>query len=124
MLAVEKAHHINCLMFGTGLDVLQSTLRKEYPTMEFSYDFDDSEEEYVDSNDSPIMKKIEANMTPGDHLVIRRENKGLSQSELSSMTGIAIPVISLMEAGNLPITKENARKIAVALDCDVSDFLA
>ena len=127
MLAVEKTRRIKVQMYGTGLDLVQNTLRREYPAMEFSYDFEPSEnpedEEYEDSLDSPIMKEIAARMTPADHLVIRRENKGWTQRELSEKTGIAIPNISLMEAGKRPIGARTAKKLAAALGCDVSEFI-
>ena len=111
-------------MFGSGLDLVQATLLREYPSMKFSYDFEDvSDDEYIDSEDSEIMKQIEARMTAGDHLVIRRENMGWTQRELSEKTGIAIPNISLMEAGKRPIGARTAKKLAEALNCDAGDFL-
>ena len=126
MLAVEEKHHIKIQMFGNGLDLVQATLRREFPNMKFSYDFENSdlsEDEYIDSEDSPIMKKIAERMTPAGHLVVRRENKGWTQKELSEHTGVAIPNISLMEAGKRPIGARIAKKLAEALDCDVSDFI-
>ncbi|MCR4715165.1 MAG: helix-turn-helix transcriptional regulator [Treponemataceae bacterium] len=125
MLAVESKHHIKLQMYGTGLDLVQATLRREYPGMKFSYDTkEDSDDDYIDSEDSEIMKEIAARMTPGDHLVIRRENKGWTQKELSEKTGIAIPNISLIEAGKRPIGARTAKKLAAALGCDVGDFIA
>ena len=124
MLAVENKHHIKLQMYGSGLDLVQATLHREYPNMKFSYEAeDDSDEDYVDSEDSDIMKEIGKKMTPGDHLVIRRENKGWTQKELSEKTGIAIPNISLIEAGKRPIGARTAKKLAIALNCDISDFL-
>ena len=125
MLAVENKHHIKLQMYGTGLDLVQAALRREYPGMKFSYDpQEDSDEDYIDSEDSEIMKEIATRMTPGDHLVIRRENKGWTQKELSEKTGIAIPNISLIEAGKRPIGARTAKKLAIALGCDVGDFIA
>lgn len=61
-------------------------------------------------------------MTAADVLSIRRENKGYTQKQLSDMTGIAVPNISLMESGKRKIGKVNAKKLALALDCDVAVF--
>jgi DNA-binding XRE family transcriptional regulator len=52
-----------------------------------------------------------------------RYKDGLTQEELSRMTGIPRPHISGMERGSRPIGKENARKLAVALHCDYRLFL-
>ena len=114
-------------MFGSGLDLVQATLRNAYPSMKFLDGIDaesDNDDEYIDSEDSEVMKAIGERMTGGDHLVVRRENKGLSQSDLSKLTGIAIPNISLMEAGKRPIGARTARKLAAALDCDAGDFIS
>lgn len=111
-------------MYGSGLDIVQQTLRREFPAMEFSYEFEEEkDDEYINSEDSEIIQGIKARITPGDYLVIRRENKGLTQKELSEKTGIAIPNISLMEAGKRPIGARTAKKLAVALDCDVGNFI-
>ena len=126
MLAVEKTHHIKLQMFGSGLDLVQCALRREYTEMEFSYDFESSEnpedEEYVDSRDSEIMKAIESRMTAGDVLLIRRENKGWTQAELSARTGIAIPNISLMEAGKRPIGARTAKETALIFLMQMGSF--
>ncbi|WP_287283516.1 helix-turn-helix transcriptional regulator [Treponema sp.] len=44
--------------------------------------------------------------------IVCRENKGWTQKELSERTGIAIPNISLMEAGKRPIGARTAKKLA------------
>ncbi|MBO6176574.1 MAG: helix-turn-helix transcriptional regulator [Treponema sp.] len=55
--------------------------------------------------------------------IVCRENKGWTQKELSERTGIAIPNISLMEAGKRPIGARTAKKLAEALGCDAGDFI-
>ena len=50
-------------------------------------------------------------------------NKGITQAELSRQTGISIPNISQMENGKRAIGANVARKLAVALSCQISDFL-
>ena len=127
MLAVEKTLRIELQMFGTGLDLVQQTLRREYPSMEFLDDLAPQEnaadDEYIDSRNSAVMKEITARMTPSTMLLIRRENRGWTQAELSAKSGIAIPNISLMEAGKRPIGARTAKKLAAALDCDIADFI-
>ena len=52
-----------------------------------------------------------------------RYKDNLTQERLSQMTGIPRPHISGMERGARPIGKENARKLATALNCDYRLFL-
>lgn len=127
MLVAEKARHINSFVYGKGADYLIGILKERLPDLEvIPDDLDETsaeDEEYEEVTESDWYKEISARMTAGDHLVIRRENKGWTQRELSEKTGIAIPNISLMEAGKRPIGARTAKKLAAALGCDVSDFL-
>ncbi len=52
-----------------------------------------------------------------------RHKEGMTQKQLSEITGIPRPHISGMEKGARPIGKENARKLAAALHCDYRLFL-
>lgn len=52
-----------------------------------------------------------------------RIKEELTQDHLSRMTGIPRRHISEMEHGKRPIGKENARKLAKALNCDYRIFL-
>ena len=47
----------------------------------------------------------------------------MTQAQLSKMTGIPQRHISEMENGKRPIGKENAKKLAKALNCDYRRFL-
>jgi len=52
-----------------------------------------------------------------------RVKEGLTQAQLSGMTGIPRRHLSEMEHGKRPIGKETARKLAQALHCDYRVFL-
>lgn len=125
MLVAEKTHHINTYIYGQGSDYVIQILREKLPDIQVLQEDESSpdDDEYIDSRDSEIMKEIEKQIKPGDVLKIRRENKEWSQAELSQRSGIAVPNISLMEAGKRPIGARTAKKLALALGCDVSDFI-
>ena len=119
MQVVEKKHHIDFTMYGSGLALVKKALLNTYPDIEFK---ENSDEDFISSKESSVLKNIEAKMSAADVLSIRRENKGITQKQLSEMTGIAIPNISQMKNGSRKIGKANAKKLAAALDCDASDF--
>ena len=119
MQVVERKHHIDFTMYGSGLALVKKALMSTYPDIEFK---ENSDEDFISSKESAVLKNIEAKMTAADILSIRRENKGITQKQLSEITGIAIPNISQMENGSRKIGKANAKKLATALDCDASDF--
>lgn len=52
-----------------------------------------------------------------------RSREGLSQEQLSDITGIPRRHISEMEHGKRPIGKESAKKLAAALQCDYRRLL-
>jgi ribosome-binding protein aMBF1 (putative translation factor) len=56
-------------------------------------------------------------------LKIERERKGMTQTELSAMTGIPQPHISEMERSKRPIGKKIAGQLAKALRVDYRVFL-
>lgn len=119
MQVVEKKHHIDLTMYGSGLALVKKALLSTYPDIQFE---EDTDEDFISSKESSVLKDIEEKMTAADVLSIRRENKGLTQKQLSEMTGIAVPNISQMESGSRKIGKVNAKKLATALNCDASDF--
>ena len=59
----------------------------------------------------------------GTVLRVTRQRKGITQTELSQVTGIPQPNISLMERGQRPIGKKVAHQLAKALDVDYRAFL-
>jgi len=56
-------------------------------------------------------------------LKVERERKGITQIQLSGMTGIKQANISLMERGQRPIGKKIAHQLAKALEVDYRVFL-
>lgn len=119
MQVVERTHHIDFTMYGSGLALVKETLLNAFPEIQFK---ENTDEDFINAAESSVLKGIESKMTAGDVLLIRRENKGITQKQLSEMTGIAIPNISQMENGSRKIGKESAKKLAAALDCDAADF--
>jgi transcriptional regulator with XRE-family HTH domain len=61
-------------------------------------------------------------MAFGDILKSLREKAGLSQSELSRMTGVSQRSISGYEAGSNSPSWENVQKLAAALNVSVAAF--
>ena len=121
MQAVERKHHIDLVFYGQGVSKIKEVLKKNYPEMEF---FGQDDNELIDSEDSPVMKRIRSEMTAGIRLRIRRQNKGMSQKKLSAETGIAVSNISLMENGKRPIGAKTAKTLALALNCSIDELIS
>jgi DNA-binding XRE family transcriptional regulator len=60
---------------------------------------------------------------PGSYLAGARHREGLTQRQLAEKTGIPQRHISEMETGKRSIGKENARRLAAALNVDYRAFL-
>ena len=125
MLVAEKTHHINSYIYGQGSDYIISVLRKDMPNLEILPDEKNNaeDEEFYEVGESEWFKSMSDTITPSTILRIRRENKGWTQAELSEKCGIAIPNISLMEAGKRGIGVRSAKKLADSLGCNVADFI-
>lgn len=121
MLVAEKKHHIESHIVGEGADYLITILKQKLPDLVVLDDEDD--EEFIECESSEWFKRIGREMTPGKVLRIRRENKELTQTALSKITGIPVPNISLMENDKRGIGMKTAKILAKALDCSVSDFV-
>ena len=61
---------------------------------------------------------------PGVFLAGARYREGLTQAQLAQATGIPRRHISEMECNKRPIGRQNAKKLAEALDVDPRRFLA
>ena len=124
MQVAEKKHHIETYIYGRGAGYIVDILKRELPDLEVVRDVNASEEdEMIDCSESRWYKKMESEMTPGIILRIRRENMGLTQAELSRLTGIAISNISSMESDKRSIGSKTAKKLAEILNCSVADFI-
>ncbi len=52
-----------------------------------------------------------------------REQKGMTQQELANRSGVSRAIISKLENNKATVTTtDTIRKIAIALDCNVSDI--
>jgi len=60
---------------------------------------------------------------PGTYLAGARHREGLTQRQLAEKSGIPQRHISEMETGKRSIGKENARRLATALNADYRAFL-
>ncbi|GKT09522.1 helix-turn-helix transcriptional regulator [Desulforhabdus sp. TSK] len=79
---------------------------------------------FVDVSDSiPWRECFDDELTPGTMLVGARGKEGLTQKQLSELTGIPQRHISEMENGKRPIGKEMARKLGKALRVGYKVFL-
>ena len=125
MLVAEKTHHINSYIYGQGSEYLVSMLQKAIPDLEILPEerLVTEDDEFEEISESAWFREMSETVTPGSILRIRRENKGWTQAELSQRSGIAIPNISLMEAGKRSIGIRSAKKLADSLGCNIADFI-
>lgn len=73
-------------------------------------------------------REVLSQLRPGDSIpaaILRgsRVKEELTQVQLSEMIGIPRRHISEIETGKRPIGEENAKKLAMALNCDYRVFL-
>lgn len=122
-MAVEKTRRIDVSIFGEGTEVIADILRKNVPGIKITSSASADDEQYEEIKDSDWYKRIKKLTKPGDVLSIRRENANMTQAQLSEKSGVAIPNISLMEAGKRPIGPRVAKKLAGALGIDYKDLL-
>lgn len=80
-------------------------------------EFNPEENPYEDHHDA-----MEKGLIPWSELIEAREIRGLSQKQLSLITGIGPDKISIYEAGKSKPCIDNLRKLAEALECSV-EFL-
>lgn len=124
MLVAEKKHHIETYIYGRGADFLVEIIKKTLPDLEVTLEPEEcSDDRLISSDSSEWYNSIRKTITPGVRLRIRRENRGMTQTELSEATGIAIPNISLMESDKRGIGLRTAKKLASVLGCSVSEFV-
>jgi len=123
MQAVVKTPRIEITIRGAAIPPkLMDVLKKEYGA-ELSL-IDDDGDELVDAFETPWYKGIKAKMTPGTYLRIFRENKGLTQLQLSeALGGIPRQHISNMEHGRRSISLKMARKLSLLLGVPIEKFL-
>jgi len=119
MLAVVKAPRIE-IRANRIPAKLMNFIRLEYPGVEIKKD---DESESANFRDLAWFKKTRAEMTPHENLKLLREERELTQKELSVKAGIALTRISDYERGRIRITKVAAIKLAKALDTSEENLL-
>ena len=121
MLVTAKTPPIDVELKGKGTEFIAQILIEAIPDVSIVKTASDSE--MVVAEESPWYCSMKKTWNVGKTLRVRRTNKGITQAELSKQTGISIPNISQMENGKRAIGANVARKLAVALNCQISDFL-
>ena len=111
MLAVVKTPHTEISINGDGAAKIFEYLKQKYPVEILSSDDDD--EKMVPVKASEYWK---TNVTPGSLLKGFRLKHGLTQSDLSKITGISQVMISDYETGKRKLTMKAATKFAAALN--------
>ena len=121
MLVVEKTHHIEAYISGSGIELLKRVIQEQYPGVIFTED--NSEEKSMRWKDTVPAKEIQAAKTPGKLLRAYRERAGFSLVELAEAVGIKYPNISAMENDRRTIGLVMAKKLGNALRVDYTESI-
>ena len=121
MQVVEKMRHINATLSGRGIPLIKEAILKAYPKAIIRED--DTDEEYIDWDESDLAKEIRAERTPGLVLAAYREREGLTLVQLAEKVGTKYTAISAMENNRRPIGLIMAKKLGKALNVDYKKFL-
>ncbi len=81
------------------------------------------DDEWVNIEESDWYGEMKEKYSPASNLAFYRKEKKLTQTELGSLLGVPKQYVSDMEHERRAISKEMAKKIAVALDSPVTLFL-
>ena len=101
---------------------LLSMLEEEYGESLRLYKDDD--DETVDVFETDWYREIKSKMTPGDNLIIYRQNHGLTQAKLGELLGcVPRQHISNMERGIRPISIKTTRKLAEIFNVSPEKFI-
>lgn len=111
MQVVERAHHIDVDILGSGIEYLRELISKYMQTAQI---IDDDAVVY---NDSVEAKEIKSKRTPGMALRAYRERAGLSVTELAEKTDVKYTNISAMEHDTRVIGLSMAKKLSAILGC-------
>ena len=121
MLVVVNQPHINDFTIqGT---ISPSSLDQLKELFGDSLSIKESDNEWVNIEDTDWYKGMKSLFTPSSNLSYYRKKKKLTQTELGAMIGTKKQVISDMEHERKSISKAMAKKIAKALDCPVALFI-
>src|SRR3989339_508139 len=123
MQAVVKTPRIEISVRGAAIPPrLMDVLKEEYgPELSL---VEDDVDELVDVFETRWYRGVKEKMTPGAYLRIYRENKGLTQLQLSEVLGgIPRQHISNMEHGRRSISLKMARKLSMLLGAPIDKFI-
>lgn len=96
---------------GNIPDCVIGIMRSLFPSVETSDD-----DEFIDLDDSEVLKNIEAKMAPGDAVKADRELYGWTQKILSEKLGISVQNLSEIERGRRAVSRKMATKLASVFD--------
>lgn len=96
---------------GNIPDCVIGIMRSLFPSVETSDD-----DEFIDLDDSEVLKNIEAKMAPGDAVKADRELHGWTQKILSEKLGISVQNLSEIERGRRAVSRKMATKLACVFD--------
>lgn len=96
---------------GNIPDCVIGIMRSLFPSVETSDD-----DEFIDLDDSEVLKNIEAKMAPGDAVKADRELRGWTQKILSEKLGISVQNLSEIERGRRAVSRKMATKLASVFD--------
>jgi DNA-binding XRE family transcriptional regulator len=127
MRIVEKAHHIEDSKKLIAVSAEEAGKILEYakqidPQAHFVEETPLSDG-FISPHESGWYQDVKRSWHPGITLRIRRENAGLTQAQLSRMTGLAVANISAIENGRRSMGLNVAKKLATALKRPVSEFI-
>ena len=123
MLVVAKEPLIRLEMYGEGISEVIAVLKKAIPSIEITPLEKLEEDEYVNIFETDWFKKTDTKKLPGIIIKTKRENKGLTQSELSSLTKISVSNISAIENGKRNIGLKTAKKLAKTLGLEIQEII-
>jgi antitoxin component HigA of HigAB toxin-antitoxin module len=124
MLAVVKKPHTNSSLFKIEGDIPAGVLK--YLRREFGQDVEviDEDEELLNIFETEWYQEIKGSTTPGEILMIYRNNFGLTQTDLGQKLGkFTRQKISDMEHNKRSISKDVAKKLSRLFDVPVDRFL-
>ncbi|MFA5183173.1 MAG: helix-turn-helix transcriptional regulator [Syntrophales bacterium] len=123
MQVVVKTPRIEISVRGAAIPPkLMDVLKEEYG-QDLSL-VEDDKNELVDVFETQWYKGVKEKMTPGTYLRIYRENRGLTQLQLSeALGGTPRQHISNMEHGRRSISLKMARKLSLLLGAPIERFI-
>ncbi len=122
LVVVNQPHTDNFRIEG---DISSSSLDmlKRYYGKSLHVENNSNDDEWVNIDDSEWYKQMKEKYSPSSNLAFYRKEKKLTQTVLGERLGVPKQYVSDMEHDRRTISKEMAKRIAVALDCPVSLFI-